>query len=115
MNDPTVEMIAKIIGEPISELVYPRVLFSLILPLTVNFILFYGLMVKLRIFGRGTTNSVIGAVLSVLFCYFIIRLKFVGYAVACMGIGFVYFRNDFARLGFVLVMVVLYFGLQFLV
>ena len=115
MVDPILMMLSKILMMPVKELMYPRVIFSLLLPVTANIVCFYGLHKKLRIFGSGSLNDTISIVLAVLFSYFTIKLEFLGYAVACMGIAFLYFRNDFLRLGFILGMIGLYYWLPLVI
>ncbi len=57
MVDPVV--LSKIVGLPIKELLFPRIIFSLVLPVAANIVCFYGLNEKLRIFGRGSLNKFI--------------------------------------------------------
>jgi len=113
--DKAIIEISKIVGMPASSLVYPQIIFSIILPFVANFVCLYGLNEKMKIFGRGNFNKIASVILGVLFSLFTIKLGFIGYALACLGIGFLYFKNDFLKLGFVFIMGLLYFGLLFLV
>jgi len=110
MIDPVI--LSKIVGLSVTELVYPRIIFSLLLPVAANIICFYGLNEKLEIFGRGNLNRVISIVLALIFSYFTIKLMFLGYAVACIGISFLYVKDDVQRLVILIGLIGLYFWLQ---
>ena len=113
MADPIVELLMKIFGLPETEFIYPRVVFSTILPGISSLIFFYGLNQKLQIFGKGTTNQIVSVGLALIFSYFSIKFTFVGYGVSCIGIAFMYIENDIARLLFVVAAIGAYWGLQF--
>jgi hypothetical protein len=115
MADPIIEILSDISGLPTTELVYPQIIFSLILPGAVNIIALYGLNQKLEIFGRGQVNNVVSLVLGFVLAIFAIRLWFFGYITSCIGIAYLYLKNDVIRLLFILVMIGLYWGLQFIV
>jgi len=115
MVDQSLVMLSDIIGLPVEELLYPQIILTVILPVAANLICFYGLHRNLRIFGRGTLNDLISIGLAGIFSFFAVRLGFVGYGLASIGISFVYFKNDVARLITVLVLIGLYTGVSFLV
>jgi len=91
MVDPIFITLSKFLMMPVKELMYPRIIFSLFLPVIANLICFYGIGRKLKIFGKGKSNDFISFILGLFFTYFAVKL------------------------GFIIGMIGLWFGLEFLV
>ncbi len=115
MVDQSLVMLSDILGLSAKELLYPQVVLTVILPVVANLICFYSLHRELRVFGRGTLNDFISIGLAVIFSFFAVRLGFVGYGLASIGISFVYFKNDVTRLLVVIFLLGFYTGVSFLI
>ncbi|RKY22854.1 MAG: hypothetical protein DRP62_07090, partial [Planctomycetota bacterium] len=110
MSNELYVWLSKLLDISLENVMFPNVILTVILPFLINFIAFYGLLDRLKIFGRRTsTNQTINLILASLISFFVIKLGFIGYAVASVGIAYLYIKNDLLRLGFILGMCLAYF------